>query len=127
MQKHTIFAKCRKKYLGEYASNAGVGDISGNLIDIYAAYQSNIGAINKEYDMAELALDKTYQEEKFSLLQEQQKQALIDGVAENGELAQTIAYNISIGETGGLNNFEYLKSYESQRYRDISTNVYTTI
>ena len=120
-----------KKYLGEYASNAGVGDVSGNLIDIYAAYQSNIGAINKEYDMAELALDKTYQEEKFSLLQEQQKQALIDGVAENGELAQTIAYNISIGETGGLNNFEYLKSYESQldtaTYQQMYTQLYSNL
>ena len=79
--------------------------------------------------MAELALDKTYQEEKFSLLQEQQKQALIDGVAENGELAQTIAYNISIGETGGLNNFEYLKSYESQldtaTYQQMYTQLYS--
>lgn len=53
-----------KKYLGEYASNAGIGDVSGNLLDIYSKYQQNIGEIKSNYDVLELNLDKEYQKAK---------------------------------------------------------------
>ena len=37
-----------KKYLGEYASNVGIGDVSGNLIDIYANYAENLSYIGQK-------------------------------------------------------------------------------
>lgn len=39
-----------KKYLGEYASNVGIGDVSGNLIDIYANYAENLSYIGQNYE-----------------------------------------------------------------------------
>ena len=37
-----------KKYLGEYASNTGLGDVSGNLMDIHSTYAGQRQAIGEK-------------------------------------------------------------------------------
>lgn len=66
-----------KKYLGEYASNTGIGDVSGNLLDIYGAYQQNVAGIRSEFNTEERSLQQTYEStrrelETGKLLTEQQ-------------------------------------------------------
>ena len=56
-----------KKYLGEYASNTGIGDVSGNLLDIYGAYQQNVGGIRSEFDTKEMGLQQQYESTRREL------------------------------------------------------------
>jgi hypothetical protein len=49
-----------KKYLGEYASNLGVGDVSGNLLDIYGQYQQTVSNINQTAAQQEMGLEQQY-------------------------------------------------------------------
>jgi hypothetical protein len=56
-----------KKYLGEYASNVGVGDVSGNLLDIYGQYQQAVSGVRSQTDMAELGLQQQYDAQKRQL------------------------------------------------------------
>jgi hypothetical protein len=76
-----------KKYLGEYASNVGVGDVSGNLIDIYAQYASNLGDIEQNFAALEMNLTREYTMQRmdtFNRLLEAQYNlnvAQLDGVA----------------------------------------------
>ena len=37
-----LFREVSKKYLGEYTSNVGLGDVSDSLLDIYGKYQQNL-------------------------------------------------------------------------------------
>lgn len=98
-----------KKYLGEYASNVGIGDVSGNLIDIYGQYQQNISDIDKFYNQLELGLQKTYSDERFKLMSGiMQEQFNLDIEAMEGS-ARDILFNISQGETDGLDDFAYLE------------------
>lgn len=90
-----------KKYLGEYASNTGVGDVSGQLLDIYGKYQTNINEINANFNELQSGLESSYNKKKneyeLGLLQtqmdienaEQQEQ-------QEKELAE-IMYNINLG------------------------------
>lgn len=50
-----------KKYLGEYASNVGIGDVSGNLLDIYGQYQQNVAGIRSEFGAQEMSLQQQYE------------------------------------------------------------------
>jgi len=50
-----------KKYLGEYASNVGMGDVSGNLLDIYGQYQQNVAGIRSEFGAQEMSLQQQYE------------------------------------------------------------------
>lgn len=117
-----------KKYLGEYASNAGIGDVSGNLIDIYAAYQSNIGAISEKYNALEMGFEMKYQEEKSNMLKEQQNQALLDEAKDYSDITSSILTNIATGNIGDMNAFEYLATFrgqiDSQTYDSIYTQLY---
>jgi len=49
-----------KKYLGEYASNVGMGDVSGNLLDIYGQYQQTVAGVGAEFGARELTLQQQY-------------------------------------------------------------------
>jgi hypothetical protein len=49
-----------KKYLGEYASNVGMGDVSGNLLDIYGQYQQSVQQTREQFSEKELELQQTY-------------------------------------------------------------------
>lgn len=53
-----------RKYLGEYASNVGVGDVSGELLNIYGNYQNNLNTINQHYKSLEMGLETSYQDKK---------------------------------------------------------------
>lgn len=54
-----------KKYLGEYASNVGIGDVSGNLIDIYSNYVANITDIEQNFAALEMNLTREYTNERM--------------------------------------------------------------
>jgi hypothetical protein len=56
-----------KKYLGEYASNTGIGDVSGNLLDIYGQYQQNVGGIRSEFDTKEMGFQQEYESTRREL------------------------------------------------------------
>ena len=53
-----------KKYLGEYASNVGIGDVSGNLIDIYANYAENLSYIGQNYEQLKTGYESKMLKEK---------------------------------------------------------------
>ena len=50
-----------KKYLGEYASNTGIGDVSGNLLDIYGSYQQNVAGVRSDFGAKEMGLQQQYE------------------------------------------------------------------
>lgn len=58
-----------KKYLGEYASNVGIGDVSGNLIDIYANYAENLSYIGQNYEKLKTGYESSMLEEERKLSQ----------------------------------------------------------
>ena len=60
LQQAYYLKEISKKYLGEYASNVGIGNVSGNLLDIYSQYASNITNIDKEFTNLELNLNREY-------------------------------------------------------------------
>jgi len=49
-----------KKYLGEYASNVGMGDVSGNLLDIFGQYQQSVQQTREQFNEKEMTLQQTY-------------------------------------------------------------------
>ena len=59
-----------KKYLGEYASNTGIGDVSGNLIDIYGNYAENLSGINANYSALEAGYENKMLEESQKISQQ---------------------------------------------------------
>jgi hypothetical protein len=60
LQEAYYIREMSKKYLGEYASNTGIGDVSGNLLDIYGQYQQTTGAIRSDFGTKELSLQGQY-------------------------------------------------------------------
>lgn len=119
-----------KKYLGEYASNVGMGDVSGNLLDIYGAYQQNVTAIQQQSDQLKLSLQQSY---------DQQSRAAFEGAIEAqlqaeqlqlDENARTTLFNVTQGNMGGMEWDDYLQSQLSsgtitqQSYQVLFTQVY---
>lgn len=86
-----------KKYLGEYASNVGVGDVSGNLLDIYGNYQKNKADIMANYDALELNLAQEYRREKTALFNEKMKAQYDMELADFEERSQEIMFNAVTG------------------------------
>lgn len=89
-----------KKYLGEYASNAGIGDVSGKLLDIYGNYQSNMNEINANFNELQTGLESSYSDKKneyeLGLLQ---TQANIETAEQQEQLEKELAeinYNIGL-------------------------------
>ena len=109
-----------KKYLGEYASNVGIGDVSGNLIDIYSNYVSNITDIEQNFAALEMNLTREYTNERmqtFNKLLETQYQidvAQLDSVAADASQYVFTEYDRDVA--GGL---QYLESQrENMRPQD---------
>ena len=65
LQQAYAIRELSKKYLGEYASNVGVGDVSGNLLDIYSQYANNIGDIQQNFSALEMNLSNEYTKERM--------------------------------------------------------------
>jgi len=118
-----------KKYLGEYASNVGIGDVSGNLLDIYGQYQSNITDIQKNYGELELGLQQDYQKQRTDTLNDILLTDYNIEVAKLDESDRNILFNMEMGNTGGLTDQEYLEQeYQAGRltekaYQDASVNI----
>lgn len=111
-----------KKYLGEYASNNNISNVSGGLLDIYSNYQNNISDINKNYDTLKLGLTQQYQSDKLNLTQayqDHQSQVALSNIRTN------LATN-NFGEYS--NAFEYLDSVKGQigeiEYNNLKTEIY---
>ncbi len=103
-----------KKYLGEYASNTGVGDVSGQLLDIYGNYQRNMNEINANFTELQTGLESSYNDKKneyeLGLLQTQMD---IETAKQQEQLEKDLAeinYNVSLGL--------YPKGMDAQDYLD---------
>ena len=104
-----------KKYLGEYASNIGVGDVSGQLLDIYGKYQSNMNEINANFNGLQTGLESSYNEKKneykLGLLQTQMD---IEKAEQQEQLEKELAeinYNIALElYPEGMDAQDYLDS-----------------
>ena len=106
-----------KKYLGEYASNTGIGDVSGNLIDIYGNYAENLAAINANYAALEAAYENKMLEESNTISQQllgTEIQLKISGYEQTVIEAQgVISRGIQTGDYGGYDNVEdYINSLD---------------
>lgn len=119
-----------KKYLGEYASNVGMGDVSGNLLDIYGAYQQNVTAIQQQSEQLKLGLQQSYDQQSRAAFEgaiEAQLQAEQMQLDEN---ARTTLFNITQGRMGDMEWDDYLQSQLSsgaiteQSYQVLYTQVY---
>ncbi len=104
-----------KKYLGEYSSNLGIGDVSGQLLDVYGKYQTNINEINANFNELQSGLESSYKEKKneyeLGLVQTQMEMQDF----ENKELLEKelsdIRYNLSTGLLpDGMDKQDYLDS-----------------
>jgi hypothetical protein len=98
-----------KKYLGEYASNVGIGDVSGNLLDIYGSYQKNVTSIQQQSEQMKLGLQQTFDEKSRAAFEgaiESQLQAEQIQLDEN---ATTALFNITQGNMGGQEWNVYLQ------------------
>lgn len=120
-----------KKYLGEYASNTGIGDVSGNLLDIYGNYQKSKADIKANYDVLEMNLTQEYRAEKTALFNEKMKEQYDMELADFEEGSQEIMFNAVTGnydtelyadeweyldamkESGDLSTSDYQKAYGS--------------
>lgn len=118
-----------KKYLGEYASNTGIGDVSGSLVDIYGKYQENVGEIQGNYDALELNLAKEYQSERINGFNNIMMTQYNIEAAKMDASSQDILFNVQTGNTGELNAFDYLESVKDtlrdEDYQAIYGTLYT--
>lgn len=108
-----------KKYLGEYASNVGIGDVSGQLLDIYGKYQSNMNEINANFNELQTGLESSYSEKKneyeFGLLQTQMDIETVEQQEQLEKELSEINYNISLGlYPEGMDAQDYLDSVRNK-------------
>ena len=106
-----------KKYLGEYASNIGIGDVSGNLIDIYGNYAENLSAINANYSALEAGYENKMLEESQTISQKllgTEIQLKLAGYESTVIKAQgVISRGIQTGDYGGYKTAEeYINSLD---------------
>lgn len=113
-----------KKYLGEYASNVGIGDVSGNLIDIYANYAENISGINQNYESLKVGYEDSMTSESQKIAQnllgtevglklEEYNETLL-------QASTDIAKAIQTGDYGDYDNYtDYINSLDlPQKQKD---------
>lgn len=103
-----------KKYLGEYASNLGIGDVSGDLLNIYGNYQQNINAINQNFEELLLGYETEFQKQKtdyeFKLAD---VQAQISEEERMNKIAE-IKYNLMTENyPDNMSRLEYIESVRS--------------
>lgn len=128
-----------EKYLGQYASNLGVGDVSGELVDIYGNYQKNLQDIKQHYGELEFGLEQTYQKERQEIVANIMQNQYNIEVAQLSDAANQILFNAINGNTEGQDPFSYLNSHRDelgeanyraaystlyeQTFEEISTNI----
>lgn len=125
IQDATYIRELSKKYLGEYASNAGIGDVSGNLIDIYSKYQASKSEIESNYDALELNLQKEYQTAQNGAFENILKNQFNKGVAELDSNAQQVVFDLQSGNTGGLSNINFIESNKDKMSEETYRAVWT--
>ena len=107
-----------KKYLGEYASNVGIGDVSGNLLDIYGQYQSNLSDIERNYGQLELGLEQEYLQTRQQAYNDTLLANYNIEVAKLEDQERNVLYNLEMGQTNGLTDQEYIdKEFADGRLR----------
>lgn len=111
-QEDAVFVReMSKKYLGEYASNLGIGDVSGNLLDIHSNYQSNLRAIDEDFLTRGYQLDQNYQVARMEHLEKVFQAQLGIELAEIDLYSQNIIRQIATGEIPeGMDELDFLKS-----------------
>lgn len=111
LQQAYAIREMSKKYLGEYASNVGIGDVSGNLLDIYSQYAANIGDIQQNFAALEMNLTREYTMERMNTFNELLKTQYQIDVAELDntafEASNYVFENFATDVAGGL---AYLES-----------------
>lgn len=111
-----------KKYLGEYASNTGIGDVSGELLDLYGSYQKNRFDIDRHYDTLKQNYDLEYSELKrgyetdlfmtnWAIEQEQL-------AYKQDDYAREMLYNIQNNNTDGLSIYDYIDANRDKISRE---------
>ncbi len=107
-----------KKYLGEYASNTGIGDVSGELLDLYGSYQKNRFDIDRHYDTLKQNYDLEYGELKrgyetdlfmtnWAIEQEQKTYEQLENYNE-------ALIKLNNDDTDGLSRMEYINSIKDK-------------
>jgi len=114
-----------KKYLGEYASNVGIGDVSGSLLDIYSNYQRNIADIKSQTSAEKLNLMREYQQTRLGMLENILYTQFQIDVAKMEESERDVMYNIATGNTNGMSALEYLD--EAYRQGKITKQTYQAL
>lgn len=120
-----------KKYLGEYGSNVGIGDVSGNLLDIYSNYQQNITQIQQNSQTLALNLQTAYDQQSRDAFEQALAAQMQAQQMEMDSNAQNIVFSITQGNTNGLEWNQYLQSQldsgaiTQEQYNLIYQNVYT--
>jgi hypothetical protein len=119
-----------KKYLGEYASNVGIGDVSGNLLDIYGSYQKNVMSIQQQSEQMKLGLQQTFDEKSRAAFEGAIAAQLQAEQIQLDENATTALFNITQGNMGGQEWNVYLQSQldsgaiTQQMYQQLFSRVY---
>lgn len=110
LQQAYVVREMSKKYLGEYASNIGIGDVSGSLIDIYSQYASNISDIDQNFAALEMNLTREYTTQRMNTFEQllrteyQLEVAQLDDVAT--QVSQYVFTEFDNDVLGGLNYLE---------------------
>jgi hypothetical protein len=94
LQNAYIAREMSKKYLGEYASNVGIGNVSGSLIDIYSQYAQNISDIDKNFVALEMNLTNEYTRERMTTFENLLRSQYQMEVAELGEIANDLSRQV---------------------------------
>jgi hypothetical protein len=110
LQEAYYMRELSKKYLGEYASNLGIGDVSGNLLDMYSAYQQNINKINQSFGELSTQFQDKYDMEQQDLFNQAMQRQMQLETAEQTEAVSQIGFNVATGNTNGLSWLEYLNT-----------------
>ena len=123
--------KMSKKYLGEYASNVGMGDVSGHLLDIYGNYQQNLQSIQENFGELQLNLEKEYQRERMDIMSNLLYTEHNIEMAKLNERANQVLFNAMTGDTEGLSPFDYLENHREElgesNFRAIYESLYTQV
>lgn len=103
-----------QKYLGEYASNTGAGDVSGQLLDIYGNYQRNLSDIQQNFGELQVGLEQEYQQQRQQMMSELMMTEHNIEMEKLNEQANQVLFNAMRGETDGLTPFEYLEEHREE-------------
>lgn len=109
LQEAYTIKRMSKKYLGEYASNVGVGDVSGQLLDIYGNYQQNLQQIQQNFGELQVGLQQQYNQERQEIMNNLLLTKHNIQAAQLNEQTNQILFNAMTGNTEGLTPFEYLE------------------